>query len=504
MKRNAIIFSFAVLTLSLSSCKKYLDINQDPDRILAVQAPLDLLLTNTTVNTGFDGGSDLFRYSALLTQQLSGQTTGGETQTQAQEKYNIQSADVNNQWISSYANTLNDLETIIQQAAAIQAPHYSGVAKLLKAFNYQLLVDSWGDIPFSEALQNTGNLFPGYDDDEEIYKGIIKLIDEGIAEINSTTSSLSPGSNSTIYPGAFSSKKANWLKFANTLKLRIYIHYSKFDKTFMLNQINALVGNAATTFFASNADNFEMAFFNETERQNPIHQFQIRREDYLFANAFLVNLMYNNNDDDIDDDPRMAAYFTQFPAGKKYRGALSGDPASRKYSRIHTFLRGATTSVGAPSADSSYTESAIKYTGDAPIRLLTYAEYNFIRAEAAVYGAPGDAETFFKEGITASMKSAGVSDASIAAYLALRGSLTGTESEKVKRIIEEKYVASYGVVIEPWNDWRRTGFPAISKVSNAVTADIPRSLPYPQSEIDLNPNSPGQKPDLLVRVFWDK
>src|SRR5687767_9140389 len=104
MKRNAIIFSIAVLTLSLSSCKKYLDINQDPDRILAVQAPLDLLLTNTTVNTGFDGGSDLFRYSSLLSQQLSGQTTGGETQTQAFEKYNIQSADVNNQWISSYAN----------------------------------------------------------------------------------------------------------------------------------------------------------------------------------------------------------------------------------------------------------------------------------------------------------------------------------------------------------------------------------------------------------------
>ncbi len=499
MKRNAIIFSVAFLTISLSSCKKYLDINQDPDRILAVQAPLDLLLTNTTVNTGFDGGSDLFRYSSLLSQQLSGQTTGGETQTQAFEKYNIQSADVNNQWISSYANTLNDLETIIQQAATIQAPHYSGVAKLLKAFNYQLLVDSWGDIPFSEALKTTENLFPKYDNDEDIYKEIIKLIDEGTAEINSTTSSVSPGSNSTIYPGSFSSRKANWVKFANTLKLRIYIHYSKFDKAFMLSQINALVGNAATTFFASNADNFEMPFFNETERQNPIHQFQIRREDYLFANAFLVNLMNTNS------DPRRPTYFTEFPAGSgSYLGALSGDPASKKYSRIHTFLRGATTSVGVAGSDGSYTESAIKYTGDAPIRLLTYAEYNFIRAEAAVYGGPGDAETFYKEGITASMKSAGVSDANIALYLAANGTLAGSESEKVERIIEEKYVASYGVVIEPWTDWRRTGFPAISKVSNAVTTDIPRSLPYPQSEIDLNPNSPGQKPDLLVRVFWDK
>ena len=206
-----------------------------------------------------------------------------------------------------------------------------------------------------------------------------------------------------------------------------------------------------------------------------------------------------------NSDPRRATYFTEFPAGSgNFLGALSGDPASRKYSRMHTFLRGATTSVGAASSDGSYTESAIKYTGDAPIRLLTYSEYNFIRAEAAVYGAPGDAETFFKEGITASMKSAGVSDANIALYLAAKGTLTGTESEKIKRIIEEKYIASYGVMMEPWTDWRRTGFPAISKVNNAVTTDIPRSLPYPQSEIDLNPNSPGQKPDLLVRVFWDK
>ncbi|GAC1538259.1 MAG: hypothetical protein NVS3B15_18140 [Sediminibacterium sp.] len=60
------------------------------------------------------------------------------------------------------------------------------------------------------------------------------------------------------------------------------------------------------------------------------------------------------------------------------------------------------------------------------------------------------------------------------------------------------------MVQEPWTDWRRTGYPAIVKVSNAVTTDIPRSLPYPQSEIDANKNAPPQKANLLVRVFWDK
>ena len=102
------------------------------------------------------------------------------------------------------------------------------------------------------------------------------------------------------------------------------------------------------------------------------------------------------------------------------------------------------------------------------------------------------------------MQAAGVAAADIATYIAANGTLSGTESQRLQQIISEKFVANYGVVLEPWNDWRRTGFPAIAKVSNAVTTDIPRSLPYPQSEIDANKNCPGQKPNLLVRVFWDK
>jgi hypothetical protein len=135
--------------------------------------------------------------------------------------------------------------------------------------------------------------------------------------------------------------------------------------------------------------------------------------------------------------------------------------------------------------------------------MLTFAEYNFMRAEAAVYGAPGDAQAFFQAGITASMQSAGVSAANIATYIAANGTLTGTEAQRISRIISEKYVANYGVMQENWTDWRRTGFPAIAMVSNAVTTAIPRSLPYPQSEIDANKNAPAQKPNLLVRVFWD-
>ena len=89
---------------------------------------------------------------------------------------------------------------------------------------------------------------------------------------------------------------------------------------------------------------------------------------------------------------------------------------------------------------------------------------------------------------------------------ALLGVVMMFASWSVKGENKQKNIALFGVSVEPWTDWRRTGFPVLtvpSNVINGVTA-VPRSLFYPQSEIDLNPNCPGQKnPSLQDRVFWD-
>ena len=501
MKKILIIIS-ALFLVGLSSCKKYLDINTDPDRIAETAAPIDLLLTNVTVNTGFASGSDLNRYGALLVQQFSGQTTGGETQTQQYEKYLLQSADVNNMWGSFYATTLNDIEVIIRLATAQNAPYYRGVARLLKAYNYHHLVDAYGDVPYTEAQQASANPSPKFDEGSTVYANLLTTIDAGLADLNSVSTGLAPGTNSTIYSGSFTTRRANWIKFGNTLKLRLLLHYSKVNRADMVSKMTAAVNLASASFFAANADNFEMPFFNVTNRENPIHQFELRRTNYLFPNKFLVDAMNSKS------DPRRPFFFTPFPfTSTNYVGAVAADAQSQKYSRMHTYLRGGATG-GTPKADGSIdplpASGGITYDGIAPIRMLTFAEYNFIRAEAAVYGVPGDAQTFFQAGIRASMLAAGVSETNITTYIAANGVLAGTEAQRVSQIIGEKYVANYGVMQESWTDWRRTGFPVITKVANAVTTDIPRSLPFPQSEIDANRNAPPQKPNLLVRVFWDK
>ncbi len=472
IKNKITLMLFGVLILISVSCEKFFDINNDPDNLK--DAPISQIFTSATVNIGFTGGSDLSRYTALLMQQFSGQTTGAETQTQQYEKYLISSSDVNNLWVSMYATTLSDLEIVIKKANASNSPHYAGVAKLLKAYTYQTMVDTWGDIPYSETQQLLNNTQPKYDDDEATYTAILGLIDEAIGNINAATSTQSPGTNSTIYPGDFADSKIQWIRFANTLKLRMYLHYSEKDPAFATTKLNALV--AAGNFMQDNNDNFEMVFTEVAGAQNPIYQFEINRKNYLVANKTLVDIMNTNV------DPRRAAYFTKVSGN--YVGAVGGAAAGATlYSHLGPFLTGV--------------------AGEAPIRMLTFAEYNFIRAEAALrFGVAGDPETFFRAGITASMKDAGVEQPDIDAYLAAHGTLTGTDAEKLKQIIEEKFVANYAVAVEPWSDWRRTGYPVITAPANAVINFTPRTLYYPQSEVDLNPTC-TQKADLNSRVFWD-
>lgn len=478
---------------ALSSCKKTLDINYDPDRLPDSNSPIAQLLTSAQVNLGFEGGSDLFRYTTLIMQQMSGGASQ-PNQTYEYYRHNITGSDLNNVWGSIHATTLSDLELIIKQSGA--SPHYTGVAKILKAYEYSLVVDVWGDVPYSQAQQLTGNTQPAYDDDATIYPKLITLLTEAVNDLNASSSVLSPGTNSVMYTNAtWATARANWIKLANTLRLRLLLHYSKVNPTFCVAQITALVNTAGITFMASNADNFQTNFFNVANQRNPISAFEVSRPNYLFADTRMLNLMGAKN------DPRRAFYFSDFPVGSGLYVGVSATalpPApNNNYSRIHTFLRGAVTTPAVG------TNSAV-YSGAAPQRMLTYAEYCFIRAEAALMGAPGSAQTFFTDGITASMTEAGVAPAAITTYLTANGTLTGTNAQRLQQIIEEKYIASFGVTVEPWNDWRRTGYPALSVPTNSITGSIPRTLFYPQSEIDLNPNCPGQKgANLQSTVFWD-
>ena len=369
-----------------------------------------------------------------------------------------------------------------------------GVAKIIKAWCFQQMVDAWADIPFSEALQTTAIKYPKFDSGKIIYPQLLALLDDGIAKLNVQEEGLIPmGNNETIYSGV----ATKWIKMANTLKMRIYLHYSEIDPAKLKAGIDAIV-NTGLPVIDANADNFEMAFVDAPNAQNPIHQFELRQANQFFPNHFLVNLMSDKS------DPRLPFYFTPLPYNSTtYVGVKPGDPQSFNYSRLNVYLRGEMKNNPVPLPDGSLTATAATYTGAASIKMLTAAEYYFIRAEAALrFGAAGNAQTLYQSGIRASMELAGVSATDIDGYIAAHPLPAGTVDEQLKILIEEKFVALYGVALEPYNDWRRTGYPSIEPVLTGAITTIPTIFYYPQSEVNANPNCTQQA--LTAKVFWDK
>ncbi len=489
----------------LVSCDNFLDVNEDPTRLKTASISQTLVAAETSL--AFNMGSDIFIYSSIFTQQAAGQGVAA-AQTREYDKYLLSNSDVNNTWSNFYSVCLADLNYLKQNALAQGNPQHAGIANVLQAFSFGILTDVWGDVPYKEALEGVTNVQPSFDNSQEIYDSLFVLIDDGIAKMDQPNT-LAIGSDDLIYGGDI----AKWKKFANTLKLRLALHYAKVDNGALLKSIISAGG----PFMESNADNFQMAFENVTNRQNPVHQFELQRADYYAPSDFIIKFMQAKQ------DPRLTVYFTPFPYTATtpsapfaaYRGTVPGDATTVPYSRIHTYLRGSVLSDnGTRAANGGVNSTSLTYTGAAPTRMLTFAEYNFIIAEAMLqYGATAPSnspptnpvttkEGFFKAGIEASLANAGITGATATTYVT-----TQTSSLTLQKLIEEKYIANFGVGVEPWNDWRRTGFPNLSVSPAAAAAGnntIPRVLVYPLSEQQANlANVPERASMTLKSVFWD-
>ena len=506
----------------LGACDNFLDDNINPN--LTQVNPPKVILPGLEATIGFSMGSDLHRYSSLWSQQLAAQNG---RQTENYDRYVLSSTEVNGVWRSNlYAGALADIEEILRKSPSEVHPHYFGISKVLKAFTYSMLVDYWGDVPFSEAMQGSDNLQPAIDDDATIYPKLISMLDEAIVLLSTSSPLAVVGSDDLFYGG--SGNIAKWIKLANTLKLRLYLHMANvpgFDASVITTFINATPANQ---FMESTADDFQMNFETTSGRQNPFHQFILSRTDDVCTSSTIINLM------NMKADPRRARYFTPSPFSPAlyttppsgttgYKGLQNGFGANsvdNSLSRVHVFVRGGVTSSTIPAGPNLPVSNTtgLAYDGSAAQNILTFAEYNFIRAELALrYGAPGVAETFYQAGITASFVDAGLTSALATTYLASDadgdtetvGTLGGTAEEQLQKLIEEKYVANFSVAGEPWSDWRRTGFPLLQLLPGTLNpgngGKVPRVLFYPQQEVDANPKLAAVIRTTMSdrKVFWD-
>ncbi len=470
------------------SCKKYLDINTDPNSPKTVTEKLMLPAVIATFSFEVAGGSPA-RVTSFWTKHL-GYATGGPHEG----NYRFTGNDSDNFWrYSSYTDVMKTSNDLINTAKVNGNPAYSAIAKVIFAWNMSYVTDAFGDAPFSEAFSGDSSVFkPKYDTQENIYKSIQTLLDEAITEAGQTTGVM-PGGEDLIYGGDMT----KWQKLARTLKARFHLRLSNAPGYNAATQAN-LALEALNAGAISEDDMPMFKYENAPNSENPWYQYAIdgKWSTSPRPSIYYINLLKSKS------DPRLKAQVDAVADGDSvglYIGVTNDQPplALENYSTIGSFYSAA----------------------DAPLYLLNYAEVPFIRAEAEYLKANKTVTpavtTAYNEGITASMNILGIDDTEEATYIAANAL---NPARAYEQIMTEKYIANY-LQFEAYNDYRRTGFPNLPLNNEAYPDEtlevepeldiIPLRFPYPSSERSYNPdNIPNNVPAayndaMKVPVWWD-
>ncbi len=419
----------------------------DPSQLQT--AEVNNLLTSAQQQTGWPHGDELARITEVLVQR----SKGNGRQALAYNRYALTESNSNNDWGNNwYGGAMKDLDVIIKQGNMQGANHYVGVAKILMAINLGTLTDLFGDIPYTEAFQGADNLNPMYDSQENIYSTILSLCDEGISSLGKNgISSLNLSGFDQIYGGDLD----KWIKLAHAIKARHLNHLSKlpqYNATDILNELN----NALT----SNSDNAVISYESTAIKGNPWAQFTVDRTDLDYVTGTPFAKMITN-------DPRKAIF-------EKMNNTSSSGENGGFYGNFNSDLL-----------------------------LYTFHEMKFIEAEVRFrQGGTVAATNALVAAITANMEMLGIAKSEINTYLS---SLPVTS---LATIMNEKYKALY-TQMESWTDWRRTGFPNLTTnpySSNLEINEIPRRLPYPQTERLYNKNFKdlSSSENRTQRMWWDQ
>lgn len=537
-----------MLLAVVPGCKKFLDVNKNLNEPTAV--PVSLLLSNveraiannTALGTGLGGTMSIYVH----------QTTGRV----GADRYGAGSAG----WDGLYT-AITNLNVIIRQGTAEGRFVYAGIAKILKAYAFSILVDVYGDVPFSEFDQfETGITQPKFDKGSEIYPKLFQMIDEGIADINNPAPNASkPSADDYIYKG----NTANWIKAANTLKLKLYTQIRRVQD--VSTQVKALLATPAS-LINSQAESFMMPYgpFGTTDDRHPAYgdYNATQRGGQLFS-PWLYEIMKGRNANILNGnpDPRVPYYVynqksatgtpencTEFRDGGFIsilfgsNGNCRDGSNSNTYSLLGLYPAGGRYDDGAAVAINTITPLKAG-TGALPHQFITYADRLYLEAELINAGlALGDQKAVFTKALDESFlqmdhiitnyikpSSAG-SPQTVPAIATLPATATyktaviaafdaGSAAKKLEYIMTEKWINRIENPVDSYTDYRRTGYPVLFAPAPAGTVtsvtgpdgkvtpvqcdrQYPLSLPFNTNEIALNSNAPPQKVPENYKVFW--
>jgi hypothetical protein len=485
MKKIFIILLTAATFSSCSNDLENLNINvKDPSNVpgealfTSAQKSLVDQMTNTNVN------NNIFR---LINQYFT------ETVYTDESNYDLVTRTIPEQhWQFLYKDVLKDLDQSAKNINAtpvgltenpLDKQNKLAIIEVLNVYTYAILVETFGNVPYSQAL-NLNYKTPKYDDGLTIYKDLISRLNTAIGKLN--TGGKSFGDNDRIYGGDVT----KWIKFANTLKLRMGITISDIPAESALAQ--ATVSSAAPFVFTSNLDNADLKYLTATPNTNPLYIDLVAsgRDDFVPTNTLIDKMNALN-------DPRRAKYFDN----------NMDDPSTPEIEYI-----GGENGASNSYAQKTHITPTIK-APDFPGTILDYAETEFLLAEAAersLYGTPSDAEGHYNAAIIASILDWGGTAADATTYLANPAVAYTTAAGSWKQKIgTQSWIALYNNSFEGYSSYRRLDFPVLVKPADAVS-DIPMRYTYPIIEQSLNKSSYTQASAAIggdkveTKLFWDK
>lgn len=549
------------VALLVASCQKneFLDINTDPNNPTSIEIskllPTAIKNLGNGLATGSNANAGLSEVLAVYTHQM---TTREEPDQYGATGNNYF---IGNAWPALYQGTLGNLEEIIKAGTEAGNLKYVGIAKILKAYTYSQLVDVFGDVPFSEAIKlKEGIRYAKFDDDAAIYPELFALLDAGIADMNNTTAPniIVPGKDDVIYGG----KVANWVKAANTIKLKLYtqmrrIKDVKTEITALLNSPNTLIATTAESFVVPYGPNVG------TDDRNPGFSDYIAAQRTNHVSPWFYEILkgYNQKIFTGIADPRVPYYIynqsssTSLSEGQTeyrdgpfvsiYFGSVGPDRDRNQQNAIS--LWGIYPVGGKYDDGSAAVATGTSGTGAAPYRLITFADRLYLEAELINAGViTGDAKAKLKAAMEESFKqvdyvvsktgSTGVpvlwGTPAVTTYInAVLGVYdAGDNNRKLEIIMTQKWISSFGSATDQYTDYRRTGYPVLFNPNDATMApagkvqpplngdpanpgaqkivpvqlsrNFPLSLPWYTPELESNPNAPAQKTPTAYKVFW--
>lgn len=296
-RNKGVVFILSILMVfSVSSCDIFdLDVNTDPNN--PSQASLNLLFTNAILNA-----------SSTFAADLNDAAMGFVSLTAANDDHNMTYSTWNTQWNYLYENPLTDLDRIIVAAKeAGNVPKQLGAAQVMKSYYFTLMVDLWGDVPYSEAFQgDQGIKTPVFDKSKDIYVSLLATLDEAIANLSATSSATIGGD--LIYGG----NTTRWIKAANSLKLKLLLQASRATGDNDIGAKQKLIDliaahQAKPIFITAPVDDF---LFRFSKTQNPDNRHPAYQDGYAggeaaytyFGSKFMAEMLANR-------DPRTPYYF---------------------------------------------------------------------------------------------------------------------------------------------------------------------------------------------------